>query len=91
MKLRELAEKRLSGTTLEELAEENGKTVTVIRRLLKMAKVEYPELPWTREALGYSAPQQRSLTKDFIEMNDGKPGTKGFTTGVSIPTDRRQV
>jgi hypothetical protein len=86
--IRETAEKWLAGSEIPDLAEEYDCDDAVIRRRIKLAKVYHPDLPWDNRKRGVTF---RSPTKDYVEMNDGKPGTKGFRPGSIIPKDRRQV
>lgn len=81
--IKTLAERFIAGEDESILRAELCFTGVQFRRVLKMAKAMHPEMDWPSQG-----PRPESPTNKYVEMKDGKPGTRGVPQG-SIVKKRR--
>ena len=64
--------------TLEDIRDETGYSMPLVREYAGQAQEKFPGLPW--ETRG---PKQPNLMR-YVKMNDGKPGESRLTEGSVV-------
>jgi hypothetical protein len=83
--VRDVALKWLGGQSMLSIASEYGVDLDMIRRRIKKARKEMPELPWAeREPANKPGP-----TQAYRNMNDGKQGESVIRQGSVLRGSRR--
>jgi hypothetical protein len=75
-----VAKRWLSGETILALAISLEVSEELIKRRLRKARKDLPDLPWTQR----SATQTRGSVQEYREMKDGVPGARSLKQGSIV-------
>lgn len=81
---KEIALAWIAGASHLELSVTYDCSPTTIANRLKRARVDHPELPWDDHQVVVGGAGKASSTKEYLAMNDGKPGDSALPRGSIV-------